>query len=121
MVEAAPPVSRVKAKPTKASTTASKIADTGRRVTLFEKLMQLVQPKARKAAKAKAALTDNMNKAFRMKKEAGPQTQVPDHRTAHEGGVKGSQFPTNTDRDAGSQGSHQPQLKRSQVARSGDS
>ncbi len=88
---------------------------------MLETFLKMVNPKARRAAKAKAALTENMNKALNMKKEAGPQAHIPSHRTAHEGGVKGSQFPTDTDRDAGSQGSHQPQLKRSQVARSGDS
>jgi len=88
---------------------------------LLDKLLSMVNPKARKAAQAKAELTSNMNKALKMKKAAGPQTSIPDHQTAHDGSIKGSQFPTNTDRDAGSQGSHQPQLKRSQVARSGDS
>lgn len=64
-------------------------------------------------------LKQNMEKALAMKEEAGPQTNIPEHQTSHDGGVSGQQF-SMTDRDAGSQGSHQPQLKRSQVARSGD-
>lgn len=67
----------------------------------------------------KGDLQENMEKALAMKQAAGPQTQIPEHQTSHEGGVSGQQF-SMTDRDAGSQGSHQPQLKRSQVARSGD-
>jgi hypothetical protein len=59
-------------------------------------------------------------KALRMKKEGETPTHIPEHQTSHEGGVHGQQFQP-TDRDAGSEGSHQPQLKRSQVARSGDS
>jgi hypothetical protein len=65
-------------------------------------------------------LVDNAHKALEMKQEAGPQTNIPDHQTSHGSKIKGSQFGM-TDRDAGSEGSHQPQLKRSQVARSGDS
>jgi hypothetical protein len=65
-------------------------------------------------------LVDNAHKALEMKQEAGPQTHIPEHQTANEGKIKGPQLGM-TDRDAGSQGSYQPQLKRSQVARSGDS
>jgi hypothetical protein len=65
-------------------------------------------------------LVENAHKALEMKQEAGPQTNIPEHQTAHEAKIKGPQFGM-TDRDAGSQGSHQPQLKRSQVARTGDS
>jgi hypothetical protein len=64
-------------------------------------------------------LKQNMEKALAMKQEAGPQTSIPEHQTSHEGGVSGQQM-SMTDRDAGSQGSYQPQLKRSRVARSGD-
>jgi len=59
------------------------------------------------------------DKALKMKQEGASATQIPEHRTAREGGTGGEQF-QHTDRDAGSEGSHQPQLKRSQVARSGD-
>ena len=67
----------------------------------------------------KSDLQQNMEKALAMKQEAGPQTSIPEHQTPHEGGVSGQQM-SMTDRDAGSQGSYQPQLKRSRVARSGD-
>ena len=67
----------------------------------------------------KSDLQKNMEKALQMKQAAGPQANIPEHRTAHEGGVHGQQM-SMTDRDAGSEGSHTPQLKRSQVARSGD-
>jgi hypothetical protein len=65
-------------------------------------------------------LVENAHKALEMKQDAGPQTNVPEHQTPHGSKIKGPQFGM-TDRDAGSEGSHQPQLKRSQVARSGDS
>jgi hypothetical protein len=67
----------------------------------------------------KTDLQQNMEKALAMKQETGSPTNIPEHQTRHEGGVSGQQFGM-TDRDAGSQGSHQPQLKRSRVARSGD-
>ena len=70
-------------------------------------------------SKQNSDLKQNMEKALAMKQEAGAQTNIPEHQTSHDGGVSGQQF-SMTDRDAGSQGSHQPQLKRSQVARSGD-
>ena len=67
----------------------------------------------------KSDLQKNMEKALRMKREAGPQANIPEHRSANEGPVQGRQMGM-SDRDAGSEGSHTPQLKRSQVARSGD-
>jgi hypothetical protein len=67
----------------------------------------------------KSDLQQNMEKALTMRQEAGSQTNIPEHQTRHEGGVSGEQM-SMTDRDAGSQGSYQPQLKRSRVARSGD-
>ncbi|HVL71967.1 MAG TPA: hypothetical protein VM434_08795 [Beijerinckiaceae bacterium] len=67
----------------------------------------------------KSDLQKNMEKALQMKQEAGPQTSIPEHRTAHEGGVGEPQMGM-TDREAGSEGSYTPQLKRSRVARSGD-
>jgi hypothetical protein len=80
-------------------------------------------PHSKKPSETEAAhqeLVDNAHKALELKQNAGPQTNIPEHQTAHEGKIRGPQFRT-TDRDAGSEGSHQPQLKRSQVARSGDS
>ena len=67
----------------------------------------------------KSDLQKNMEKALEMKKAAGRQTTTPEHQTAREGEVHGQQM-SMTDRDAGSEGTHTPQLKRSQVARSGD-
>ena len=74
---------------------------------------------AHQVEEAHEQLVDSAQRALKMKQDAGPQTQIPEHRTSHGGKVQGPQIGT-TDRDAGSQGSHQPQLKRSQVARSGD-
>jgi hypothetical protein len=76
--------------------------------------------KSAEAVAAHQELVDNAHKALELKQEAGPQTNIPEHRTSHEGKIRSPQFGM-TDRDAGSEGSHQPQLKRSQVARSGDS
>ncbi len=65
-------------------------------------------------------LKANAEKALKMKQEAEPQAHIPEHQASHEGEAQGSQFPTYNDRDNGSQGSYQPQLKRTRVARSGD-
>lgn len=67
----------------------------------------------------KGDLQQNMEKALAMKQDAGPQTNIPEHQTRHEGGVGGQQLGM-TDTEAGSQGSYQPKLKRSRIARSGD-
>jgi len=67
----------------------------------------------------KSALQKNMVKALQMKKEAGPQAQVPEHQTSHEGGVGGAQV-NRTDTGVGSEPTYTPNLKRSRVARSGD-
>jgi hypothetical protein len=75
--------------------------------------------KSKDAERAHQELVDNAHKALEMKQEAGRETNIPEHRTPHEGKIKGPQIGT-TDRDAGSEGAQQPQLKRSQVARSGD-
>ncbi len=39
----------------------------------------------------KTPLQQNMEKALQMKREAGPQTNIPEHQTEHERGVQGSQ------------------------------
>src|SRR4051794_24405647 len=67
----------------------------------------------------KTPLQRNMEKALRMKQEAGPQTNIPEHRTAHEGGVQGSQV-NYSDTAVGKEPTYTPNLKRSHVARSGD-
>lgn len=67
----------------------------------------------------KTPLQRNMEKALRMKQEAGPQTNIPEHQTAHEGGVQGSQV-NYSDTAVGKEATYAANLKRSHVARSGD-
>ncbi len=81
-------------------------------------LLQWLNPRARRAEKARQELMANAQKALQMKQEAGPQTSIPEHRTAHQG-----MRPTHVDGDSASlapEGGFTPQLKRSHVARSGD-
>ena len=54
-----------------------------------------------------------------MKQDAGQQTNIPEHKTAHEGGVQGSQV-NYSDTAVGKEPTYTPNLKRSHVARSGD-
>ena len=68
----------------------------------------------------KSALQENMEKALRMKQEAGPQTNIPDHVTSHEGGVRGSQIGY-TDTAVGKEGTFTENTGRSHGARVGDS
>jgi hypothetical protein len=58
-------------------------------------------------------------KALHLKQEAEPQTNIPEHQTAHEGGVQGSQV-NYSDTAVGKEPTYTPNLKRSHVARSGD-
>ena len=67
----------------------------------------------------KSDLQQNMEKALRMKQEAGPQTNIPEHRTSREGEVQGAQV-NYSDTGVGSEPTYTPNLKRSHVARSGD-
>jgi hemerythrin-like domain-containing protein len=67
----------------------------------------------------KTPLQRNMEKALQMKQQAGPQTNIPEHQTAHEGGVQGSQV-NYSDTAVGKEPTYTPNLKRSHVARSGD-
>ena len=67
----------------------------------------------------KSDLQQNMEKALRMKQEAGPQTTIPEHQTSREGGVQGAQV-NYTDTRVGPEPTYTPNLKRSHVARSGD-
>jgi len=64
-------------------------------------------------------LRQNMEKAPAMKQEAGPQTSIPEHQTRHEGGVQGGQV-NRTDTSVGTEATYTRNLKRSRVARSGD-
>ena len=64
-------------------------------------------------------LKQTMEKALAMKQEAGPQTSIPEHQTSREGGVQGQQV-NHTDTGVGPEPTYTPNLKRSRVARSGD-
>jgi hypothetical protein len=88
-------------------------------MTFMSKLSGLFNRGGEAQGEGKSDLKANMEKALAMKQQAGSQAHIPEHQTANDGAIKGPQM-SMTDRDAGSQGSHQPQLKRSQVARSGD-
>ncbi|NNM72730.1 hypothetical protein [Enterovirga aerilata] len=75
--------------------------------------------KADEQAGGKSELQQNAEKALRMKQEAGPQTNIPEHRTPHEGGVGGPQV-SYTDTALGKEPTYTPNLKRSHNPRSGD-
>ena len=90
----------------------------------LSKMISRLNPKKRKAEQAEKAekareeLKANAEKALRMKQEAGPQTNIPEHQTAHDGM---HQDPHRVELDrSGREGDFTPQLKRSKVARSGD-
>lgn len=69
--------------------------------------------------KAKEKLIESAEKALEMKKQAGPQTAIPEHRTEHSGGVDGSQMPY-SDTRLGKEGTWEANLKRSHNPRVGD-
>ena len=70
-------------------------------------------------ASAKSELRRNAEKALAMKREAGPQTHIPDHHTSHDGGVKSGQVGY-SDTSIGKQSTYASNLKRSHNARVGD-
>ena len=78
-----------------------------------------LNPKARRAERARSELVANAEKALRMKQEAGNPAHIPPHQTAGDGMRPG---PGALDADAtrGREAGFTPQLKRSKVARSGD-
>lgn len=76
-------------------------------------------PKKRRAEKAREELMANAEKALRMKQEAGPAANIPEHQTSHEGMQKDPHM-VEFDRSSGREAGFTPQLKRSKVARSGD-
>jgi hypothetical protein len=76
-------------------------------------------PKKRRAEKAREELMANAEKALRMKQEAGPTANIPEHQTSHEGMHKDPHM-VEFDRSSGREAGFTPQLKRSKVARSGD-
>jgi hypothetical protein len=84
-------------------------------------VMKWLNPRARReeqAQKANQDLRANAEKALRMKQEAGARAKIPPHQTANEGMQSDN---VNTDVSRKSQeGAFEPQLKRTKVARSGD-
>ena len=84
-------------------------------------VMKWLNPRARReeqAQKANQDLRANAEKALRMKQDAGAQAKIPPHQTANEGMQSDN---VNTDVSRKSQeGAFEPQLKRTKVARSGD-
>lgn len=77
-----------------------------------------LMPGKRKADKARQELVDNAQKALRMKQENDTGSQIPPHRTAHDG--MQPHDTSNLDHVPAREGFNTPELKRSRVARSGD-
>jgi hypothetical protein len=67
----------------------------------------------------KSDLRKNMEKALHMKQEAGSKARIPEHQTPREG-MKPAHDPHMSDATRGAEAGFTPQLKRSKVARSGD-
>ena len=85
----------------------------------FSDFLSRLSPKKRKAEKARQELMANAEKALRMKQEAGPAANIPEHQTSHECMQKDPHM-MEFDRTSGREAGFTPQLKRSKVARSGD-
>lgn len=83
----------------------------------FKKILGFLNPKARRAQQATEELRANAEKALRMKQEAGTGAQIPPHRTANEGMRLNE---TNEDHIPAREGYFTPEMKRTKVARSGD-
>ena len=83
----------------------------------FKKIFGYLNPKARRAERATAELRANAEKALRMKQEAESGAHIPPHQTANEG-MRPKE--TNEDHIPAREGYFQPELKRTKVARSGD-
>lgn len=71
------------------------------------------------AGRDKTELQRNMEKALHMKKDAGSAAHIPEHQTARDG-MKPAHDPEMSDATRGAEAGFTPQLKRSRVARSGD-
>ncbi len=74
---------------------------------------------ARRRAGGASVLEHNMEKALRLKQAAGPQANIPEHRTAHQGGVQGGQVDA-TDMAAGKEGTFVENASRSRGVRAAD-
>ena len=83
----------------------------------FKKIFGFINPKARRAENATAELRANAEKALRMKQEANAGTHIPPHQSANEG-MRPKE--TNEDHIPAREGFFTPELKRTHVARSGD-
>jgi hypothetical protein len=83
----------------------------------FSDILSRLNPKKRRAEKAREELRANAEKALRMKQEAETGTHIPPHRTAHEGMKDHS---AGGDHVPAREAFNTPELKRSRVARSGD-
>ena len=83
-------------------------------MSLFDRISGWFRPN-----QGKSDLQKNMEKALAMKQEAGPQTNIPEHHTNREGEVQGAQV-DDTDTGVGTEATYTRNLKRSRVARSGD-
>lgn len=71
------------------------------------------------AGRRRPSLQESAKKALEMKQQAGPQTNIPGHRTAHDGGMQGAQVGY-TDTALGKEATYTSNLKRSHNARTGD-
>ena len=71
------------------------------------------------AGQGKSELQSNMEKALQMKKDARSAAHIPEHQTAREG-MKPAHDPEMSEAARAADAGFTPQLKRSRVARSGD-
>ena len=76
-----------------------------------------LNPRKAQAERARSELQSNAEKALRMKQEGDAGTRIPPHQTAHEGMRDHS---SHEDHTPAREGYFTPELKRSKVARSGD-
>lgn len=83
----------------------------------FTDVFSWLNPKKRRADRARQELMENAEKALRMKQEADTGTHIPPHRTPNEGMRDHS---SNEDHIPAREGYFTPELKRTKVARSGD-
>ena len=89
-------------------------------MNFFSKLTGLFRKEGgTNGAAGKSELQANMEKALHMKQTAGPQTHVPEHQTARDG-MHPAEDPDMSGATRGAEAGFTPQLKRSRVARSGD-
>ena len=90
------------------------------RMELFSKVTAWFKRGDREnAGRDKSELEQNMEKALHMKKDAGSAAHIPEHQTAR-AGMKPAHDPEMSDAARAADAGFTPQLKRSRVARSGD-